>query len=437
MNGYKQRDIVIPTLGGFLLFLAVFYQHLTNGQDILRILQEGEPTTTMFEKTSGAYPTYQLWGAEGAFIGYGVITDASGYGGKVGVLSIVDGNGTIKKVVILKDYETPAYKDKVLSTGLLEKIGGRHVQESLVELDGVSGATMTTEAILSAVQKGATQLGNEQLGLEIPPLTSVMKLNWKQGLSILILVIGMIGCQFHIKKLRPWLLVVSVIMIGFVLKYSVTFSQYTILLIGQLPIWIECPLWYLFVPGILLITLLWGRNFYCSWVCPFGAVQEGIYKSLNLFNFYPSTELRKKIRSMRWYMLWAVTMTALIFNQPGITGYEPFSAFFDSTGTTAQWIILGIVLLVSMALPRFWCLDFCPVGLMLNSLVRLRRTVKKRLQRRSRGTPAAKKGSFIKDCRDCSAQKAAATRQDALYLVAALVVNALIIVSLMENLGIF
>lgn len=423
-------------MGVFLLLLAAFYQTAVNRQDILLSLQRGEPSTADYEKIFGANPTYRLTDAAGAFLGYAVISEASGYGGKVSVMTIVDGKGTIINFTILKDFETPIYLKKVLDAGLLEEINGSSVQESLDYIDGVSGATMTAEAILVAAQKGANQIAVDQFGLEGSNRIDKIAINWKQGLAVLVLALGMIGCQFSLRKFRPWLMVASVIVIGFVLNYFISFSQYILMLSGQWPVWIERPLWYLFVPGILIITLFWGKNFYCGWICPFGAAQEGIYKSFNLFKFCPSTVLRARVRKVRWFMLWIVAMTALLFMQPGIAGYEPFSTFFDSTGTKAQWIILAIVVLVSMALPRFWCHDFCPVGLVLNTTAHIRKGIKQRFFSQVNHLPVVQDSICLREQHDCHNSQAAFTRQDTIYLAAAVAVNILILVSLLENLGI-
>ncbi|MGS0765382.1 4Fe-4S binding protein [Syntrophomonas curvata] len=201
--------------------------------------------------------------------------------------------------------------------------------------------------------------------------------NWKD-IVVLGLVASAIFCAArNLRKLRPWVLVLSVSIAFIFYNYSLTYSNFVNLLTGQLPIFIERPIWYVLVLGIVVITSIWGRNFYCSWLCPFGAVQEGAYKSLNLYNFSPSHGIRNKAAKLRWPMLWLAAMLALIANNAGITGYEPFSVFFDGNGNRAQWIIMISVLVVSMAQLRFWCNYFCPVGTILNFLAQIKRRFRK------------------------------------------------------------
>jgi NosR/NirI family transcriptional regulator, nitrous oxide reductase regulator len=222
-----------------------------------------------------------------------VITEASGYGGKLMMLSIVDEAGKIKDVALIKDFETPLYLNKVLQSGLLDKLKERSVQDQVIDLDGVSGATVTSKAVFTAIQKGTTQIGNGQLGMDIPYRNS-LKVIWQDSVAVSLLVLAVACSVLNLKRLRPWLLVLAVLFIGFIMNYSLTFSNFVSIFSANLPVFIERPIWYVMVLGILCITLILGRNVYCTWLCPFGAAQEGIFKSLNLFSFFTFRRTEKK-----------------------------------------------------------------------------------------------------------------------------------------------
>ncbi|MGE4273333.1 MAG: 4Fe-4S binding protein [Desulfitobacterium sp.] len=427
----KQRSVnkIIMVLAILLLFLAGIYQHFANQQDVLGTLQQGESNTVRFESIEGDYPSYKLWDIQDEFLGYGVIADASGYGGKLTMLSIVDELGTIKSVALIEDYETPLYLNKVVQAGLFEELKGRNLQDTFTDLDGVTGATVTVDAIFAAVQKGTIQIGNGQLGMKLPYNTT-LNVIWQDVVAVVLLVAAVVSSFFNMKRLRPWLLVLAVIFIGFIMNYSLTYSNFVSILTGNLPVFIERPIWYVMVLGILLITLILGRNVYCNWFCPFGAAQEGIYKSLNLYSFSPSGELRRKVSRARWPMLWLVAIIALVFNNPGIASYEPFAVFFDGSGNRAQWIIMLIVLLLSMAQLRFWCHNFCPVGAILNFTARIKGKFKKLKQDNQ-----AEDYPVNIDCEVCAGKSKEMNRQDKFYIIVVAVVNILVIVSLLESIG--
>jgi polyferredoxin len=80
-------------------------------------------------------------------------------------------------------------------------------------------------------------------------------------------------------------------------------------------------------------------------------------------------------------------MLIFLSAHPALGSYEPFAMMFSLEGLGIQWYILPATLLGSLFVPNFWCRMFCPVGLYLNEMVRLRRKVKERLFPKRRGNP--------------------------------------------------
>ncbi|MFP3854765.1 MAG: hypothetical protein ACLFWD_10795 [Anaerolineales bacterium] len=46
---------------------------------------------------------------------------------------------------------------------------------------------------------------------------------------------------------------------------------------------------------------------------------------------------------------------------PGAASFEPFGTLFDQTGTTAQWILLVLIILGSLVMYRPFCTFICPL----------------------------------------------------------------------------
>lgn len=429
MYRIKSKNKAIHILAILLLLAAILYQNFADKQNVLGLLQLGEPETVRFESLDGDYTSYKLWDSKEKFLGYGVITDASGYGGKLAMLSIIDEAGVIKAVSLIEDYETPLYLNKVLLAGLIDKISGRNIQAGLTDIDAVSGATVTTKAILTAIEKGAAQIGNKQLGMHIS-LKNQINIVWQDIVAVILVLLSAFCAFFNIKKARAWLLALAVLFIGFIMNNSLTYSNFVNILFGNFPVFIERPIWYIMVPGILIVTLIWGRNFYCSWLCSFGAVQEGVFKSLNLYNFSPSQGIRNKVAKIRWPMLWIAAMMALVTNNAGITGYEPFSVFFDGSGNTAQWIIMIFVLVICMAQMRFWCNYFCPVGVILNFTALLRGKLKKYPIK-----PDIMETLVCDQCANtsCTGRKEPLNKQDKVFILLSAIINVLILMALLQN----
>ena len=67
--------------------------------------------------------------------------------------------GTITKIKALPNQETPRYFQLVKESGLLEKLVGKTVKEAKeTQLDAVSGATFSSEALIRNIQLGLEQI---------------------------------------------------------------------------------------------------------------------------------------------------------------------------------------------------------------------------------------------------------------------------------------
>ena len=424
------------------LLLASIYQHFSNRENILSLLQQGEPATAEFKEISGAYKTYELWDEHGNFLSYGVIASASGYGGPITMLTFVDQQGLISNALLLEHSETPLYLKKVLAAGYPDNFRGKTVTEPLENqqgIDAVSGATRTVEGIILATEKGMYQIGKNQLGLSVPTLNTFY-FHWRDGLVILLLVSAICAAAFNRKKLRPWILVIAVFILGFMENNSLTISNYISMLTLKVPTLFERPIWYVMVVGIFFVTLFWGRNIYCSWLCPFGAVQEGIYKALNLGDYKPNPKLIMPSRKSRWFFLWLAALMALVFNNPGIAGFEPFYVFFDGDGNTSQWLMMGFIMLFSIFFLRFWCRLFCPVGTFLDFIALCKGKIKRFLTKKSETDEKATATACQQKCPSCTGEKAEEeqlSNGDQAVAIGIFIIWALILGSLAQNLELF
>ncbi len=378
----KPKKYIIVAVALLLLGIAAVYQRVSNEQDILSLLQKAEPAVEQYNEIKGSFPTFELFDGDGRFLNYAVISSASGYGGEIRMLTTVNEDGTINRAVLLKHAETPIYLNKVLKNGYLENLQDKSISNPLKSYDGldaVSGATRTTEGILSAVSKGVAQIGENQLGIASPTEEGI-HFDWQDSLVVLIVLVACLATAKKIKKLRTWLLVASVIVIGFMAEQSLTLGNFMSIVTGNMPAFTERPIWFIFVIGILLATLIFGKNIYCGWICPFGATQEGIYKALNLKTNKVDPRIFAVAKKSVWFFIWLAAMLALFFNNPGSSSYEPFSVFFGGEGVELQWLIMGIVVFMSILVYRLWCRAFCPVGTILDLVAQGKRKTKKLLK---------------------------------------------------------
>ena len=99
--------------------------------------QPGDVTDLGAVSDDSAYET-----GENQYIG----TDPNGIGGKI-VVRVTYADGTIQDVEVLEQNETPEF-----GGAALEELPGKVVEANSTDIDGVTGATITSKAFLAAVQ---------------------------------------------------------------------------------------------------------------------------------------------------------------------------------------------------------------------------------------------------------------------------------------------
>lgn len=84
--------------------------------------------------------------------GYVITAQSQGYGGQVPAAVAFGADGTILRVAMLSNDETPGLGQKVTEESFTGQFSGRKAaQMTLADIDAVSGATISSRAALSAV----------------------------------------------------------------------------------------------------------------------------------------------------------------------------------------------------------------------------------------------------------------------------------------------
>ena len=85
-----------------------------------------------------------------------------GYNGPT-PLEISVSQGKITGIKALPNQETPRYMQRVLESGLLERLDGKTLEEAAqTKLDAVTGATFTSEAMIQNIRLGLEQATKDQ-----------------------------------------------------------------------------------------------------------------------------------------------------------------------------------------------------------------------------------------------------------------------------------
>lgn len=142
---------------------------------------------------------------------------------------------------------------------------------------------------------------------------------------------------------------------------------------GKFPfeIFLSEPLIFLFWIVILLSLPLWGRGFFCGWLCPYGALLELLTAA---WHKVAPKRLVRRIdrwepgRLWRWgkYATFLVIFAVAFVSLPAaemLDEVEPFKTFILRLARPAHFVAyFAVVTVVSMVVYRAFCRFLCPLG---------------------------------------------------------------------------
>jgi sulfite exporter TauE/SafE len=305
-----------------------------------------------------------------------------GYGGEVPSLIAVSPRGEVVAFEILADnQETPYYVGAMYGRSFQASYVGRTGKDALcpgVDVDAITGATVTSRAIAASVRESLGRVCRDILGLPGHAHTDAARpLLFYVDLFVLVALFA--GAALAYRRgiaglsavhVRYGILFVSVAYLGVLRGLHVTGLDFVRLVTGRHPAVSGAPAWFLLVLLFLAVTACWGK-LYCSWICPFGAVQELLYR-LVPWRLPVSAAVDAKARHIRLGLLGAWPLAAVAVNNVSVLSFEPLAAIFVSPARHGVWVLLllGTVLAASLVVERFYCKYVCPVGGLVHLLSR-------------------------------------------------------------------
>ncbi len=339
------------------------------------------------EESGGEFTYFELYGPQDEPAGWIFSSqdwagEVSGFGGRMDLAIRIDPDGKLVSFHIVQSNETPSYLQ--LLRPWYDSLVGRVLFEAqpFRGIDTVTGATLSSKAVLTALETSARRFAVNVLGRDIP-LVLDQEQTVKASPSRLavpylagILALALVVCFWGGFWSRLAVLVVTLAVGGFLLNAQYSIEQVAAVLSLHLPAAGATPA-FLLVVGVPIVVLLFG-NIYCGYVCPFGALQE-------LLGYVLPGEFKPKVpaETMRWgrfvkYIVLFALVTAFFLSRDRTTlSAEPLISAFNLRflqGISAA--VIAISLSAALFYERFWCRYVCPVGAflsLLNRVVVLRR----------------------------------------------------------------
>ncbi len=354
-NQVATRVVAFLTVFCLLAALAVVRNGSLFGKDAERFFSSGKSDTV--EKQDSVSPIRYI-GSQTIINTTDLGKDISGYGGPV-PLEIYVTQGKIDSIVALSNSESPKFFGRLASSGLTRAWNGKTLQEAMtMEVDAVTGATYSSNAFIANVRAGAAFAeGSKTANSGHLSLVSI---------AVLIVILAGAVLPIFIKKPAYRLVqqLLNVAVLGF---WAGTFIDYAMMLnfFSGAP---RMTLSFFITLILLVVGLIYPLfnkpNFYCTWICPFGSLQELTGKVCKK-KWKISPSLIKVLDNFR-QLLWVVLLT-LLFIGWGTSwiDYEVFTAFIVES---ASWSILavgGLFVVLSLFINRPFCRFVCPTGSLL------------------------------------------------------------------------
>jgi len=310
--------------------------------------------------------------------------EVRGFGGKINLAIYMDTAGKLINFHIIRSNETPPYLDLLSRPDTndvtwCDHLNGRQLFASgpFADVDAVTGATVSSKAILSALETSGQRFAMQILGrsLEPGPKARVHRAGYLPDTQGIYLISAFILALIVIYRGGFWsrlaVLSLNLVVGGIILNAQYSTEQIATVLSLHTPATGLAGA-FLLVIGVPLLVIIFG-NIYCGYICPFGAAQELLgYVVPKRFKQPVATDKMQKARFVKYVVLLILIIVFFFSRNRTTLGSDPLISFFNLQFWSATGglilLIVGTALIGSVFYPRFWCRYLCPVGAFLSLL---------------------------------------------------------------------
>jgi len=311
--------------------------------------------------------------------------EVRGFGGKINLAIYMDTAGKLINFHIIRSNETPAYLNLLSQADANDLTWYDLVNEHqlfrpqpFADVDAVTGATVSSEAILSALETSGQRFATQILGrsLEPGPKGRAYQANYlpdTQGVYLIsAFILTLIVIYYGGFWSRLAVLSLNLVVGGIVLNAQYSSEQIATVLSLHTPATGLAGA-FLLVIGVPLLVIIFG-NIYCGYICPFGAAQELLgYIVPGRFKQPVATDKMRKARFVKYVVLFVLVIVFFLSRNRTTLATDPLIEIFNFRFSiynfqSSMLLILAVALIGSIFYTRFWCWYLCPVGAFLSLL---------------------------------------------------------------------
>jgi len=316
--------------------------------------------------------------------------EVRGFGGKMNLAVYVDAAGKLINFHIIRSNETPAYLE--LLSEWCNSLKGRLLfqPEPFAGVQAVTGATVSSETVLSALQTSGHRFAEQILGIavEAVPKEKIQRAAYLPDNHSIYFICAFVLTLIVIYRGGFWsrlvVLLFNLVLGGVILNTQYSSEQIATLLSVHTPAF-RLTGAFLLVLGVPFLVIIFG-NIYCGYICPFGAAQELLgYVLPGRFKQPIPPEPMQKARFVKYVVLLVLIIVFFLSRDRTTLSADPLISIFNLRPSllrfsiydfrsaslnwqSSVWAIVVVALIGSVFYSRFWCRYLCPGGAFLSLL---------------------------------------------------------------------
>ena len=288
--------------------------------------------------------------------------DVKGFAGPTPLYVYINAAGKVSAVAAADNSDTPDFFNKAFDALSAQWNGHGLADAASLKVDAVSGATFSSKAIIANVQQTlAARSAQSANGTTAPAI------GWGRTLAVALVLLTGVIIRWRLcgnKWLRIVQLVLNVGVLGFWCGQFLSLSLLRGWVANGLDFMAYLPT--LLVLGVAMVMPFFRRkHHYCSWVCPYGSLQE-LAGRLPLPKIHCSATTYRVMARIRFGAFCLLMLLLWCGVGAKVLDYEPFTAFMLTNAAPEVIALAGAFLVASCFVPNLWCKCFCQMGSMLD-----------------------------------------------------------------------
>ncbi|MGI9178082.1 MAG: 4Fe-4S binding protein, partial [Pirellulales bacterium] len=302
-----------------------------------------------------------------------------GYQGPTDAAVCFDTEGKVAGVVIAASFDNEPYVGYVRDDRAFRCIWRGLSVEQLVGIDplvtgieGVSGATMTSQAVAEGIVRAADDYHRRRdrrtSAVMDQPLALLRRIEPPQWGALGLIATGIVTAFTRLRGTWFGRLALPMAVLAYL-----GFGAGALLSQAQLVGWSQAGM----PRGAVVLAALTAaaiflpattrKNVYCSHLCAHGAAQQLLVRFAKPKRSLPA-RLRPFFVALPWALLAFAILIAVLHLPVALVDLEPFDAYLPAVAGVAALLIFGVSLVTSGFVPMAYCRHACPTGALLDHL---------------------------------------------------------------------